>query len=379
MSKLKSGHLETIAIHGSMKKDPNPNEPVVPGIEMSTIYEHRKDGFRDDDWKYTRADNPNRSQVERVLANLEGGNAAAAFSSGVAAISAVFQLIESGSHILLPDDVYFGSRMIIWEFAERWGLEADFIPMTDTKEVESAIKKNTRLIWMESPSNPLLKITDIRSLCEIGKKNGLICAVDNTWPTPYNMLPLELGADLVVHSTTKYLGGHSDLMGGVVIVKEHSEWFEKIRSVQITQGAVPSPFDCWLLSRSIRSFPYRMRAHNENAAELARFLHDHSRVTSVYYPGLTEHPGHDIAKDQMSGFGGMISFLIDGTEEDAISIVNKSEVITAATSLGGIESIWEHRRSTEGEKSVAPANLIRFSVGLEHVDDLLADLEKALQ
>ena len=373
-----STNLETIAIHGSMKDNPSPNEPVVPGIELSTIYEHRTDGIREEDWKYTRAGNPNRSQLEKVLASLEGGDNAAAFSSGVAAITSVFQAMNSGSHILVPDDVYFGTRMLVLDFAERWGLEVDFVDMTNPSTVEQALKANTAMIWVETPSNPLLQITDVAKMCTLAKKHGAIVAVDNTWPTPFNMQPFDLGADVVIHSTTKYLGGHSDILGGAVIVKQNDELFQKIRKIQIAQGAVPSSFDSWLLARSIRSFPLRMRVHNENAGKMAAFLNEHPKVREVFYPGLESHPGHEIAKAQMSGFGGMISFLIEGDEADALKIVHGTKIVTAATSLGGIESIWEHRRSTEGERSVAPKDLIRFSVGLEHIDDLIADVEQAL-
>ncbi len=244
--------------------------------------------------------------------------------------------------------------------------------------VEQALKANTAMIWVETPSNPLLQITDVAKMCTLAKKHGAIVAVDNTWPTPFNMQPFGLGADVVIHSTTKYLGGHSDILGGAVIVKQNEELFQKIRKIQITQGAVPSSFDSWLLARSIRSFPLRMRVHNENAGKMAAFLNEHPKVREVFYPGLESHPGHEIAKAQMSGFGGMISFLIEGDEADALKIVHGTKIVTAATSLGGIESIWEHRRSTEGERSVAPKDLIRFSVGLEHIDDLIADVEQAL-
>lgn len=354
------------------------NDTIVPGIEMSTIYEHRKGVHKEGDRKYTRLSNPNRDQLENVIKELESGEHCAAFSSGMAAISSVFQAIESGAHVLVPDDVYFGTRKLVWEFAERWNLDVDFIDMTDLDVVQSSLKENTKFIWIETPSNPRLMITDVVEVSKLAKSKGAIVAVDNTWPTPYNMRPLELGADVVVHSTTKYLGGHSDILGGAVITKGNKELFEKIRTVQVVQGAVPSPQDSWLLSRSIRSFPYRMRAHNENARKVASFLSKHPKVKVVYYPGLESHPGHKIAKAQMDDFGGMISFLVEGGADTAIKIVAASEMIKAATSLGGIESIWEHRKSSEGENSPTPDNLIRLSVGLEHVDDIIKDLELAL-
>jgi cystathionine gamma-synthase len=371
-------HIETIAIHGSMKTEKRENDTVVPGIEVSTIYEHRGGLHQEGDQKYIRMSNPNRDQLERVLAELENGSACASFSSGMAAISSIFQSLESGAHVLVPDDVYFGTRKLMWEFAEKWSLEADFIDMTDLDMVRSSLKENTKLIWLETPSNPRLLITDVVEVSNLAKEHGVIVAVDNTWPTPYNMRPLELGADISVHSTTKYLGGHSDILGGAVIAKNSDGMFEKIRSIQMIQGAVPSPRDCWLLSRSIRSFPYRMRAHNENARKVADFLSKHPKVKTVYYPGLESHPGHEIAKVQMDDFGGMISFLVDGGAEAAGQIVGKAKMIKAATSLGGIESIWEHRKSSEGNESPTPDNLIRLSVGLEHPDDIIADLAQSL-
>ncbi|MDR9416324.1 MAG: PLP-dependent aspartate aminotransferase family protein [Gracilimonas sp.] len=375
---MAKNHIETIAIHGSLKEKGTENDTIVPGIEVSTIYEHRSGGFQEGDQKYIRLSNPNRTQLERVLCALEGGDGCAVFSSGMAAISSVFQMLDANAHVLLPNDVYFGTRKLMWEFAEKWNLQVDFIDMTDLGVVQSSITEYTELIWLETPSNPRLLITDVKAVSDLAKENGIIVAVDNTWPTPYNMRPLELGADISVHSTTKYLGGHSDILGGAVVTKKAGPLFEKIRLIQRIQGAVPSPRDCWLLSRSIRSFPYRMRAHNENARIVAKYLANHPKIQTIYYPGFESHPGHSIAKAQMDDFGGMISFLIDGGEKEALEIVGKSKLIKAATSLGGIESIWEHRRSSEGENSPTPDNLIRLSVGLEHPDDIISDLKHAL-
>lgn len=372
-------HIETIAIHGSMKEQPRENDTIVPGIEVSTIYEHRGGSHQEGDQKYTRLSNPNRDQLENVIKELEGGDACAAFSSGMAAISSVFQGIEPGAHVLIPNDVYFGTRKLIWEFAAHWNLEVDFIDMTDLKVVHSSLKENTKLVWVETPSNPRLLITDVVEVSKLAKEKGAIVAVDNTWPTPYNMRPLGFGADLSIHSTTKYLGGHSDILGGAVITKNNDAFFEKVRAIQVVQGAVPSPRDCWLLCRSIRSFPYRMRAHNENARQVAEFLSKHPKVQVVYYPGLESHPGYEIAKAQMDDFGGMVSFLIDGGSKEAIKIVSATRMIKAATSLGGIESIWEHRKSSEGDESPTPDNLIRLSVGLEHPDDIISDINQALE
>ncbi len=369
--------IETIAIHGSMEKRFG-SKSVVPPIEVSTNYEHSDKGHQKGDLLYTRHENPNRLQLESVLANLEGGKACAAFSSGMAAITTIFQSLEKGSHIILPDDVYHGTRSTLNNFAEKWGLEFSITDMTDLDQVQRNIQKNTHLIHVETPSNPLMKITDLEKVCHIAKTKGARVSVDNTWPTPLNLNPIEFGADLVMHSTTKYLAGHSDILGGAIVTSKEDEQFEMIRSIQQGQGAVPSPSDCWLLCRSIRSFPYRMRAHNQNAEILAEFLSAHPKVEDVFYPGLESHKGHEIAKSQMHGFGGMISFLFNGNESKTLKAVAGSELIRRATSLGGIESTWEHRCSSEGEHSNSPGNLIRLSVGLEHPDDLIADLEEAL-
>ncbi|MDC0979714.1 aminotransferase class I/II-fold pyridoxal phosphate-dependent enzyme [Balneolaceae bacterium] len=376
---MKSTHIETVAIHGSMRAQKAENSPIVPGIELSTIYEHAKDGHREGDLKYSRLENPNRLELEAVLNDLEKGAEAAAFSSGIAAINAVFQTLSHGDHVLIPNDVYFGTRKLMWEFSERWGLEIDFVDMTNLEVVEAAAKKNTRMIWIETPSNPQMFITDVEAMVKWAADRKVVVAVDNTWPTPFNMNPIDFGVDLVIHSTTKYLGGHSDLIGGAVIAKESGPLMDRVRSVQVVQGGVPSPFDAWMLCRSIRSFPYRMRAHNENASQLAAFMTRLPGIEEVFYPGLVSHPGHKIAKTQMRAFGGMISFLVTDGEPAAKKMVASSRIIKAATSLGGIESIWEHRKSTEGPLSQTPDNLIRLSVGLEHIEDLKLDLQQALE
>ncbi|MFN1835784.1 PLP-dependent aspartate aminotransferase family protein [Balneola sp. MJW-20] len=373
----KKKNLETIAIHAGMEHGGD-NASIVPPLESSTIYEHSVQGSREGDLKYTRMQNPNRRQLESVLAQLENGEAAAAFSSGVAAITSVLQSLGRGSEVLLPEDVYHGTRVLIHEFADSWGLDAKFIDQTDPEIIQDAITDRTRLIMVETPSNPQMRITSIKETVRIAHANDVLVAVDNTWPTPYNMKPLEMGADLVIQSTTKYLGGHSDILGGAVIARKEAGIFSRIRDIQTKQGAVPSPRDCWLLCRSIRSFPYRMRGHNENAVKVASFLDDHIKIEKVYFPGLKAHPGHNIAKEEMSGFGGMISFLIRGGKEEALKAVAGTKLVRRATSLGGIESTWEHRRSSEGEGSPTPENLIRMSVGLEHPDDIIDDLKQAL-
>ena len=369
--------FETRAIHSGMDVA-NPSRSIVPPIEPSTVFEIDEGGRQEEDLHYTRLANPNRLQLEHILTDLEEGEAAAAFSSGVAAIAAVFQSLNPGDHILVPDDVYAGTRRLITKIMHRWGLNYDFLPMTDVNRVFDAVVPETRLIWIETPSNPMMDITDIQAISREARERSILTCVDNTWPTPVNQRPLELGAHLVMHSTTKYFGGHSDILGGAVITRSKTGIFERIREIQQGAGSVPSPHDCWLLSRSIRTLPYRMRGHNEHAAHLARFLQNHPAVEKVYYPGLATHSGHETAKKQMDGFGGMISFLVSGGHEQAVKMVGRSRLISRATSLGGVESTWEHRRSSEGEDSDTPENLIRISVGLEHPDDLMEDLEQAL-
>ncbi|MDZ7772854.1 MAG: PLP-dependent transferase [Balneolaceae bacterium] len=376
--------FETRAIHAG-KPRPSKGEDLVPPIHRSTVYALDKEGYEEGDPNYTRYDNPNRRQLEGLLADLEEGTGCAAFASGVAAATAVFQALDPGDHVLMPDDVYAGNRKLVRELFGRWGLQYDFVPMSGTGRIEEALRDNTRLVWLETPSNPMLNITDIAAVCEMVDGSGAKVLVDNTFLTPFNQRPLTLGADLVLHSTTKFLGGHSDIQGGAVIAREEDSFMELIRDIQVTAGAVPSPEDCWLLARSIQTLSYRMRAHNQNGMELALFLQNHPAVEKVYYPGLATHAGYENAQKQMSGFGGMISFLLktraQGGEAglEAVRAVAGSRLIQRATSLGGVESTWEHRRSSEGEDSETPHNLVRISVGLEHEEDLKADLERALE
>lgn len=370
--------FETRAIHTGMELG-NPSKAIVPPISPSTIFEIDAEGRAPGDLHYTRLGNPNRNQFEAVIAALEEGQAAAAFSSGIAAAAAIMQAHNPGDHILIPDDVYAGNRNMIQSIMMRWGLDVDFIRMTDPDSIENHIKESTKLIWIETPSNPMMRITDIRAVCELATAGNIRTLVDNTWPTPVNQQPLKLGADLVLHSTSKYFGGHSDILGGAIVSRNSDTFFGRVREIQQLGGAVPSAQDCWMLSRSTRSLACRMRGHNEHAEIIANFLAGRPEVADVYYPGLETHTGHAIAKKQMSGYGGMISFLIDGGAGEALRIVGGSKLIKRATSLGGVESTWEHRRSSESEGSVSPANLIRLSVGLEHPDDILEDLEQAIK
>ena len=370
--------FETLAVHAGREIDTG-SSAVMPPIVLSTTFERNADGSYPHDYVYTRTANPNRAALEQCLRELEGGQAAAAFSSGQAATMSVLQALRRGDHVIIPNDVYFGTRLLATDVLGQWGLAVTAVDMTDLRNVSAAVQDNTRLIWVETPSNPQLKITDIAGAAAIAHEAGARCVVDNTWPSPAGQSPLRLGADLVMHATTKYLGGHSDLLGGAVIAHEADDFFERIRTIQHIGGAVPSPFDCWLLLRSVSTLPYRMRAHTENAQRVAAFLAAHLRGDEVHYPGLPQHPGHDIAAAQMHLFGGMLSIQVDGGMQEAMEVAARLRLFTRATSLGGVESLIEHRASVEGPDSPTPQNLLRISVGLEHVDDLIEDLTQALR
>ncbi|RVT97256.1 PLP-dependent transferase [Mucilaginibacter limnophilus] len=368
--------IETIAIHAGNHTDEQ-SKAVVQPIILSTTFERGADGGYPGGYMYGRAGNPNRKALEQVLAQLEGGVEAASFSSGNAAGMAIFQSLQPGTHIILPDDMYHGLRNQVKQLFTGI-LEFDFIDVNDKALLQQRIKSNTGLIWVETPSNPLLKITDVRKVSAIAKQHNIKLVCDNTFATPICQQPLELGADVVMHSATKYFGGHSDLMGGALITKEKTEWWEKIRQVQESGGAIPSPMDCYYLVRSIKTLPYRVRGHIQNAQLLAEHLEKHPKVEKVIYPGLASHPQYEVAKSQMKSFGGMLSFTIKGSEDDVRKVANSIQLFTQATSLGGVESLIEHRASVEGPDTKTPRNLLRVSVGLEHIDDLIADIDRAL-
>lgn len=368
--------IETIAIHAGNHADGS-SKAVIQPITLSTTFTREADGSFPAGYIYSRSSNPNRTSLENVLAKLEGGADAAAFSSGNAAGMSVFQTLKPGTHIICPDDMYHGLRnQIKTLFAGI--LEFDFIDLNDNSVLTSLIKPNTGLIWVETPSNPLLKITDIKKIVEIARKHKIKVACDNTFATPIGQQPLALGADLVMHSSTKYFGGHSDLMGGALITTEKNEWWTKIRQVQEMGGAIPSPMDCYFLTRSIKTLPYRIKGHVTNAQLLAEYLENHPKIEKVMYPGLPSHPQHKIAKEQMLNFGGMLSFCVKGGSDEARKVINKLNIFTQATSLGGVETLIEHRASVEGPDTKTPHNLLRVSVGLEHIDDLIADMSQAL-
>jgi len=352
---------------------------VSPPIYLSSTFERDQEGQYQEGYKYSRDDNPNRRTLEKSIASLENGTAGFAFGSGMAAISAVFQSLKTGDHVILPDDIYFNINLLMKEVFSRWGLSYSFVDMSDIEAVSSALTQSTRLIWVESPSNPLLKISDIQSLSKLAHAHQALIAVDNTWPTPVLQNPLDLGADIVVHSTTKYLGGHSDVLGGCIILKAFGDLATRIQSIQVQMGAIPSPFDCWLIFRGIQTLHLRVTKQTENAQKLADWLVEHPKIQRVLYPGLKNHPNHEIAAQQMKGgFGGMLSLLINGDETQTLSITNRLKLFIQATSLGGVESLVEHRKSVEGTESQTPINLLRLSLGIEHIDDLINDWKQAL-
>ena len=369
--------IETLAVRAGHSVDPSTGA-VTPPIHLSTTFEREHDGSYRAGHIYSRTSNPNRDALETALTSLEGGAAAIAYASGSAATLAVFQSLAPGDHVIAPDDAYYGTLRQLREIFVGWGLECDVADMTDLDDVERKLRPNTKVVWVETPSNPLVRVVDIARLVELAHGAGARCVVDNTWATPVLQHPLALGADVVMHSTTKYLGGHSDLLGGALVARLDDDFVERLRLMQKVGGAVPSAFDCWLLLRGIRTLPWRMRAHCDNAMQVARFLESHGAIEAVHYPGLESHAGHDIAARQMSGFGGMMSIQLRGGETAAIGLSNRLALFTRATSLGGTESLIEHRASVEGPTTLAPLNLLRVSIGLEHPDDLIADLERAL-
>jgi cystathionine gamma-synthase len=368
--------IETLAVHAGHTVDPATGAVSLP-IHLSTTFERDAEGTYSRGFMYTRNNNPNRQALEQGISAVEGGAAAAAFASGMGASMSIFQALAPGDHVLAHVDAYYGTSRLLREIFQRWGLDISFVDMSDLHAAEKALRPNTKLAWMETPSNPLLKIVDLAAVAKIAHAVGAICVCDNTW-APTLQRPFDLGADLVLHSTTKYFGGHCDVLGGIVVAKTEDDFFQRIRGIQYEGGAVPSPFDCWLILRGMRTLPWRMRGHSENAMRVADFLSGHRKVSRVHYPGLKLHPGHEIAAKQMSTFGGMLSFEVKDGRDAAMSVAAKTKIITRATSLGGVESLIEHRASIEGAGTTSPEGLLRLSIGLENADDLIEDLDQAL-
>jgi cystathionine gamma-synthase len=369
--------FETKAIHAGAGVDPATGAVAAP-LHLSTTYARDASGELIGPWGYIREGNPTEALLESALATLEGGDAAVVFASGMAAGTALIQSLPSGWRLLLPDDGYYGYRILARDFLPRWGCDVELIAMDDLAALETAISSERTLVWTESPSNPLMKIVDLGEIARITHRAGGLMLVDNTFATPALQQPLALGADLALHSTTKYIGGHSDVQGGAVIFRTKGELHDAVRHTRHVAGAVASPFNSWLALRGLRSLSARMRGHCENAAAIAQFLAAHPKVHSVHYPGLSAHPRHDVAARQMTAFGGMLSFQVSGGEAEARRIAGATRLFVQATSLGGVESLIEHRATSEGAGGSSPRDLVRISAGLEHSDDLIEDLEAAL-
>lgn len=374
----KMQHVETIAVHGP-HSDTASGIDIIQPIHLSTTFERKPDGSLNDH-VYTRISNPNRLTVENKIAALEEATTAIAFASGLAAVNALFEnILEPGSHIIIPDDCYHGTRYLMNKFFSRWQVSYSETDMTVIGNIEKLILPNTKLIWIETPSNPQLKIADIKAIVALAAQHNITTACDNTFATSILQKPLQMGVDYVMYSSTKFFSGHSDILGGVVCTNHTNETANNIREYQATAGAVPSPFDCWLLNRSLATFPLRLAAQCSNAAGIAAFLETHAGIEKVFYPGLASHPNHNIAKQQMiNGFGSIISILVKGDLQQTLKVAGKLSVFKHATSLGGVESLVEHRRSAEGKHPVSPENLLRISIGIENVADLIEDFKTAL-
>ena len=373
----KTYRFETLAVHAGHGVDPATGAVTEP-IHLSTTFERDPDGSYPHGFLYSRNHNPNRNGLEAALAALEGGSSSAAFGSGLASITAIFQGLQPGDHVVAPKDIYHGTANVLKHLFAKWQVSATFVDMTDLDATQRAVQPNTRIVWIETPSNPLIQCVDIAAISDIAHRAGARAVADNTFASPALQRPFELGCDMVMHATTKYLGGRSDVLGGVAVTRVDDEPFAQVRTAQLFGGAVPSPFDCWLIMRSLPTLPYRMLAHCANAGKVAAFLSMHPKVSAVHYPGLESNAFHALAKQQMSGFGGMLSFETQGGKEAAMTVAANVEIFTRATSLGGVESLIEHRASIEGPASKTPQGLLRVSVGLEHADDLVDDLAQAL-
>ena len=369
-------HFDTLAAHAAVA-DPSTGA-LTPPIHLSTTFERDDEGMLVGDYLYSRSNNPNRAMLEQSLAELEGGGAGIAFASGSAASMAILHCLDPGDHVIAPASCYYAVREQLLTIFSNWGLHVTFVDMSRLDTLEQALARPTRLVWIETPSNPLVAVTDIAAAASLAHRAGALVLADNSWATPALQRPLRLGADFVMHSTTKYLGGHHDVTGGAIIARESGPLVDRLRSLQDLGGAVPSPFDCWLVLRGIRTLPIRMRAHSAAARSLADFVAGHPAVSKVHYPGLPSDPGHAIAERQMSDFGGVLSIRLRGGREAALHVVRSVRLFRRATSFAGPESLIEHRASIEPPGNGTPDDLLRLSVGLENEVDLIADLERAL-
>lgn len=380
---MKFDGFETLAIHAGQEPDAGTGSVVVPIYQTSTYAQDGVGGLRQG-YEYSRTGNPTRAALEECLAALESGVRGLAFASGMAAEDTLLRTVLSpGDHLIIPGDAYGGTFRLVSKVVERWGVQWDAVDQSDPEAVRAAVRPNTRVVWTETPTNPLLNITDIEAVAQIAHDAGALHVVDNTFASSYLQQPLTLGADVVVHSTTKYLGGHSDVVGGALVVSD-AELGERLAFHQNTMGAVPGPFDSWLTLRGIKTLGVRMDRHSANAEKVVAALEGHPAVRRVFYPGLDGHPGHKTAERQMRAFGGMVSFALRDGEKAALALCERTEVFTLGESLGGVESLIEHpgrmtHASTAGSPLEVPADLVRISVGIESADDLVADLLQALE
>ena len=379
----------TKAVH--VGSEPDHTGAVTPPIYLSSTFK-QPDATMSGKYIYSRGANPTRERLEKSIASLEEAKYALAFSSGMAAIDAVLRMLKPGDHIIALDNLYGGTLRLLKDLNNRYNIKVTFTDLTNLENLEKAITPETKMVFLETPSNPLLKIVDIKEVSRRAHEKGLIVVVDNTFATPYNQRPLTLGADIVIHSLTKYLSGHSDIIGGAVALN-NDEYYEKIYFNRISTGGILSPFDSWLTLRGIRTLHLRVERHNYNAMKIAEYLANHEKIEKVYYPGLKEHPGHEVAKRQMitpkgePGYGGMVSFKLKADLKNTIKFLNSLRIITLAVSLGGVESlihapitgIYRHMSKEEVGKMGITENFIRFSVGVEDVEDLIGDLEQALR
>ncbi|MCT4355627.1 cystathionine gamma-synthase [Streptomyces sp. Je 1-79] len=374
--------FETRAIHAGNTADPLTGAVVPPIYQVSTYKQDGVGGLRGG-YEYSRSANPTRTALEENLAALEGGRRGLAFASGLAAEDCLLRtLLAPGDHVVIPNDAYGGTFRLFAKVVQRWGVDFSVADTSDIASVRGALNERTKVIWVETPSNPLLGITDIEAVAAVARSAGAKLVVDNTFASPYLQQPLALGADVVVHSLTKYMGGHSDVVGGALVTADEALG-EELAYHQNAMGAVAGPFDSWIVLRGIKTLAVRMDRHSENAGRIVEMLVQHPKVTQVLYPGLPEHPGHEIAAKQMKSFGGMISFRVEGGEEAAVEVCNRAKLFTLGESLGGVESLTEHpgrmtHASVAGSALEVPADLVRLSVGIENADDLLADLRQAL-
>lgn len=385
MADAKKMKFATKTIHGGQAPEPATGA-VMPPIFTSSTYIQESPGVHKG-FEYSRSHNPTRFAWERAVASLEGGSRGFAFGSGMAATSTIMELLDSGDHVVAMDDLYGGTFRLFDKVRGRSaGLDFSYVDLSDISAVEAAITDKTRMIWVETPSNPMLKLVDIEAIVNVAKDRNIIVVVDNTFATPYNQLPLALGADIVMHSATKYLNGHSDMVGGVAVVGDNEELAEQMAFLQNSVGAVAGPFDSYLALRGLKTLALRMKAHNEAAMTIAKWLEQHPEVEKVIFPGLESHPQHELAKRQMSGFGGMISILLKGDIDKARRFLENVEIFALAESLGGVESLIEHPAimthasipKENREKLGILDNFVRISVGIEDVEDLIADLDQAL-